>query len=163
MLNHLPSIVAAGFAVSGMGFYALCLWSARAFRRQGKKSRPSFAPPVSILKPLRGVDPQMYESFRSHCIQDYPEYEIIFGVSEADDPAVAAVERLMQEFPGCPIQLVLCPEILGNNRKTSNLVQMLPHARYDHVLINDSDIYVGHDYLQRVMAPFAGENVGMVT
>src|SRR5215813_9783978 len=163
MLHHLPSIVAAGMAICGMGFYVLCLWSARAFRRVARKPQPSFAPPVSILKPLRGVDPQMYESFRSHCIQDYPEYEIIFGVSEADDPAVEAVHRLMLEFPQCQIQLVVCPNILGNNRKTSNLVQMLPQAQYDHLLINDSDIFVPPDYLRRVMTPFAGENVGMVT
>src|SRR5215813_4839563 len=163
MLTSVLSVVAVAFALCGMGFYALCVWSARRFLSRSRASRPPFTPPVSILKPLRGVDPQMYESFRSHCVQDYPEYEIIFGVSEADDPAVEAVEQLMKEFPGCPIQLVVCPEILGNNRKTSNLVQMLPHARFDHVLINDSDIYVTPDYLQRVMAPFAGENVGMVT
>jgi ceramide glucosyltransferase len=115
------------------------------------------------LKPLRGVDPQMYESFRSHCIQSYPEYEIIFGVSEPDDPAVAAVQRLIQEFPACKIRLVICPEVLGNNRKVSNLVQMAASARYDYLLINDSDIFVAPDYLQRVMAPFAQPEVGMVT
>jgi len=163
MLNLLPSVVAAGLALCGMGFYVLCLWSAHAFRRLSRKKLAAFTPPVSILKPLRGVDPQMYESFRSHCIQDYPEYEIIFGVSEADDPAVEAVHRLMREFPNCQVQLVVCPNILGNNRKTSNLVQMLSQAQYDHLLINDSDIFVPPDYLQRVMAPFAGENVGMVT
>src|SRR5262249_17387012 len=129
--------------------------------RSGQQPLARFTPPVSILKPLRGVDPQMYESFRSHCVQDYPEYEIIFGVSEADDPAVDAVEQLMREFPSCPIQLVVCPDILGNNRKTSNLVQMLPQARYDHILINDSDIYVTPDYLRRVLAPFPGAHVGM--
>jgi ceramide glucosyltransferase len=118
---------------------------------------------VTILKPLRGVDPQMYESFRSHCVQDYPEYEIIFGVSEPDDPAVEAVHRLMREFPGCKIRLLVCPEVLGNNRKTSNLVQMLAFAQHDHILINDSDIYVTSDYLRRVMAPFARPQVGMVT
>jgi ceramide glucosyltransferase len=69
----------------------------------------------------------------------------------------------MTEFPSCPIRLVICPEILGNNRKTSNLVQMLPQARYGHILINDSDIYVTPDYLQRVMAPFKRPQVGMVT
>jgi ceramide glucosyltransferase len=146
-----------------MGFYALCVWSARRFLFRSRASGPVFAPPVSILKPLRGVDPQMYESFRSHCIQDYPEYEIIFGVSEPDDPAAEAVRRLMREFPHCSIQLVVCPEVLGNNRKTSNLVQMLPQAQYDHILINDSDIYVTPDYLRRVMAPFAEPRVGMVT
>ena len=146
-----------------MGFYLLCLWSAGRFQRDGQNPRPACTPPVTILKPLRGLDPQMYESFRSHCVQDYPEYEIIFGVSEADDPAIAAVEQLMREFPRCKIRLLVCPEVLGNNRKTSNLVQMLAFARYDHLLINDSDILVAPDYLRRVMAPFARPEVGMVT
>src|SRR5436305_4636391 len=163
MLRLLPGMITASLAVCGMGFYVLCLWSVRAFLRYGRKPRPAFTPPVSILKPLRGVDPQMYESFRSHCVQDYPEYEIIFGVNEADDPAVEAVQQLMREFPACKIQLVICPEVLGNNRKTSNLVQMLPHARYQHILINDSDILVTPDYLRRVMAPFSKTEVGMVT
>ena len=163
MLNLLPGIVAAVLALCGMGFYLLCLWSVRNFLRDGRNPRPQFTPPVSILKPLRGVDPQMYESFRSHCQQDYPEYEIIFGVNEADDPAVEAVRQLMREFPKCRVRLVICPLVLGNNRKTSNVVQMLPHARYGHILINDSDIYVTPDYLRRVMAPFANSKVGMVT
>ncbi len=162
-MNLFPSIVAAGLALCGMGFYVLCLWSARAFLRSSRKPAPVFTPPVSILKPLRGVDPQMYESFRSHCVQDYPEYEIIFGVGEADDPAVEAVHRLMREFPGCQIHLVVCQDVLGNNRKTSNLVQMLPQAKYSHLLINDSDIHVEPDYLRRVVAPFARPQVGMVT
>ena len=125
MLNLLPGLIAAGLAVCGMGFYLLCLWSARTFFASRSQQAPAITPPVSILKPLRGVDPQMYESFRSHCMQDYPEYEIIFGVSEPDDPAVEAVQRLIREFPGCKIRLLVCPEVLGNNRKTSNLVQML--------------------------------------
>jgi len=163
MLISISAIVAAVLALCGMGFYVLCLWSVYSFRREARKPQPSFAPPVSILKPLRGVDPQMYESFRSHCVQDYPEYEIIFGVNEADDPAVDAVHQLMREFPRCKIRLVICPEVLGTNRKTSNMVQMLQDANYDHILINDSDIYVTPDYLRRVMAPFGRPEVGMVT
>jgi len=163
MLNFLPGLIAAGLAVCGMGFYLLCLWSARSFQRTGSRQTSAITPPVTILKPLRGVDPEMYESFRSHCVQDYPEYEIIFGVSEPDDPAVEAVHRLMREFPNCKIRLLVCPEVLGNNRKTSNLVQMLAFAQHDHILINDSDIYVTADYLRRVMAPFARPQVGMVT
>jgi ceramide glucosyltransferase len=163
MLNQLPGLVAAVLAFCGMGFYVLCLWSVRTFLRDSRKPYPEFTPPVSILKPLRGVDPQMYESFASHCVQDYPDYEIIFGVNEADDPAVDAVHQLMCEFPSCRIKLVICPEVLGNNRKTSNLVQMLPHAQYGHIIINDSDIYVPPDYLRRVMAPFSRPQVGMVT
>jgi ceramide glucosyltransferase len=163
MLNFVPGLIAAGLAVCGMGFYLLCLWSARSFQRAARVSEPAVTPPVSILKPLRGVDPQMYESFRSHCVQDYPEYEIIFGVSEPDDPAVESVRQLIREFPGCKIRLLVCQEVLGNNRKTSNLVQMLASAQYDHILINDSDIFVPSGYLRRVMAPFARQQVGMVT
>src|SRR5260370_24268810 len=125
-MHLLLSVGAAVLALCGMGFYALCLLAARKFLRDSQKPAPAFTPPVSILKPLRGVDPQMYESFRSHCVQDYPEYEIIFGVGEAVDPAVEAVHRLMREFPPCQIQFVVCPDVLGNNLTTSNPSQMLP-------------------------------------
>jgi ceramide glucosyltransferase len=157
------SLLAVALALCGMGFYALSLYSAYRFRQANRGVRADFTPPVSILKPLRGVDPQMYESFRSHCVQNYPEYEIIFGVSEPTDPAVVAVQRLIQEFPACKIRLVVCPEVLGNNRKVSNLVQMMASAQYDHLLVNDSDIFVTPDYLRRVMSPFADAKVGMVT
>lgn len=163
MLKFLPGLLAASLSLCGIGFYALCLWSARSFRKAIRKNHQDFTPPVSILKPLRGVDPQMYESFRSHCLQDYPRYEIIFGVSDPDDPAAEAVQKLMSEYPHVRIRLVVCPEVLGNNRKVSNLVQMAAHAEYGHLLINDSDIYVSSDYLRRVMAPFARAGVGMVT
>lgn len=163
MLKFLPGLLAAVLSLCGIGFYVLCLWSARSFRKAIRKDNQDFTPPVSILKPLRGVDPQMYESFRSHCLQDYPRYEIIFGVSDPDDPAAEAVQKLMSEYPHVRIRLVVCPEVLGNNRKVSNLVQMAAHARYNHLLINDSDIYVPTDYLLRVMAPFAHTEVGMVT
>src|SRR5690349_5121077 len=163
MLNLLPGLIAAGLAVCGLAFYPLCLLSARSLQPTRSRPTPAVTPPVTILRPLRGVDPEMYESFRSHCVQDYPEYEIIFGVSEPDDPAVEAVHRLMREFPNCKIRLLVCPEVLGNNRKTSNLVQMLAFAQHDHILINDSDIYVTPDYLRRVVGPFARPQVGMVT
>ncbi|MGE5321228.1 MAG: bacteriohopanetetrol glucosamine biosynthesis glycosyltransferase HpnI, partial [Actinomycetota bacterium] len=79
------------------------------------------------------------------------------------DPAATAVRKLMAEYPARRIRLVVCPEVLGNNRKVSNLVQMFPQAKYDHILVNDSDIYVPPGYLRRVMAPFAQPRVGMVT
>src|SRR6476660_78603 len=97
-------IVAALGTLASLAYYFLCLYGAARFLRErqaGGRARPiltpSTVPPVSILKPLRGADPEMYESFRSHCLQDYPGYEIIFGVSERDDPAVALVERLQRE------------------------------------------------------------------
>jgi ceramide glucosyltransferase len=105
----------------------------------------------------------MYESFRSHCLQDYSEYEIIFGVSDADDPAVANVEQLRREFPDRAIQLIVCRNILGPNVKVSNLEQMVQSARHSHLVVNDSDIRVDSDYLRCVIAPLADARVGMVT
>ena len=105
----------------------------------------------------------MYESFRSHCQQDYPEYEIIFGVSDPADPALQLVEKLKLEFPQRAIRSMICAENLGSNTKVSNLAQMLRQAKYENVLVNDSDIRVPPDYLRRVMAPLADPQVGLVT
>jgi len=161
-------IVAVFGIVSSSIYCLLCLRSAVAFLRERKAAdrsvRPTqFLPPVSILKPLKGTDPGIYECFRSHCLQDYPEYEIIFGVSNANDPAAASVRQLQNEFPRRDIRLVVCSEALGANAKVSNLAQMLPVARYQHLIVNDSDIRVGPGYLREVIAPLANETVGMVT
>jgi ceramide glucosyltransferase len=149
-------------------YYLLCLWSATVFLRErrlaGDGSSPAPAlPPVSILKPLKGTDPEIYQSFRSHCLQDYPEYEIIFGVSDPNDPAVASVQQLQSEFPALNIRLMVCRKTLGANVKVSNLAQMLAEARYQHLLVNDGDIRVESDYLRRVMAPLSDPKIGMVT
>jgi ceramide glucosyltransferase len=161
-LLAIGAAVAGLLALAGVGYLLAVLWCVRRFATRAIAA-PGFSPPVSILKPLKGADPQMYESFRSHCLQDYPDFEIIFGVNDADDPAVAEVERLRLEFPRIPMQLVVCSEVLGTNRKVSNLVRMLREARHEHVVINDSDIRVGPDYLRKVMAPFADPNVGLVS
>ena len=105
----------------------------------------------------------MYQSFRSHCLQDHPEYEIIFGVSDAHDPAIEFVERLQAEFPRVPIRLVLCEKVIGANIKVSNLAQMLKEARYQHIVVNDSDIRVDTNYLCSVAAPLSDPKVGLVT
>ena len=146
-----------------LGYVALALWSARDFRRCGRTRVGGFAPPVSILKPLKGTDPSAYENLRSHCLQDYPEYELIFGVNEESDPAAELVRRLLAEFPARPMRLVVCTEVLGTNRKVSNLVHMLEHARHRQLVINDSDISVAPDYLRRILAPFESPRTGMVT
>jgi len=160
-------VVAVLGCFSSACYYLLCLWSTARFLRARAAGVATCAtqtlPPVSILKPLKGIDPDIYESFRSHCRQDYPEYEIVFGVSEAADPAVAAVQQLQQEFPDHTIRLVVCPNRLGANVKVSNLEQMSQAARYDVLIINDSDIQVELDYLRRVMAPLRDQSVGMVT
>jgi ceramide glucosyltransferase len=167
-------IVAVLGIVSSCTYYLLCLWSAAKFlrerkaadeateRRRGVRSSLSL-PPISILKPLKGTEPEIYESFRSHCLQDYPEYEIICGVNDPNDPAIDSVKALQREFPARRIQLVVSPKILGANVKVSNLAQMLTEARYDYLIVNDSDIRVEPDYLRRVTAPLADASVGMVT
>ena len=161
-------ILAVVGTISSIGYYCLCLWSALRFLQErpaaGEGARPTpFTPPVSILKPLRGTDPEMYENFRSHCLQDYSEYEIIFGVSEANDPAVQLVEQLKAEFPQREIRLMICPENLGANTKVSNLAQMVREARYQQLIVNDSDIRVEPDYLRRVLAPLKDAGIGLVT
>ncbi len=148
-------------------YYLICLWSARAFLRARKADRSvrptQTLPPISILKPLKGTDPDISSSFRSHCVQDYPEYEIIFGVSDPDDPAVESVQQLQREFPDRTIRLVVSSNQLGPNVKVSNLEQMLSSARFEYLIVNDSDICVERDYLCRVIAPLADQRVGMVT
>ncbi len=155
--------------LAGVAYSLLCLRAARNFRATCS-FRPApnpvagdFAPPVSVLKPVRGSDPEAYENFRSHVEQDYPEYEVVFGVADAADPAVGVVQRLMQEHPDRKIRLVVCPKNLGANRKVSSLIQILAEARHEHVVFADSDIRVPPDYLRRALAPLADPAVGMVT
>ncbi|MEO5935941.1 MAG: bacteriohopanetetrol glucosamine biosynthesis glycosyltransferase HpnI [Terriglobales bacterium] len=165
--------IAAGcsaMALGALAFHGLCLLGAMSFRRQVKPAFDLAATPlpVSILKPLRGADPEMYESFRSHCVQDYPHpYELLFGVNDGGDEALAYVQRLQAEFPQLAIRVIVCSHVIGMNRKVSNLAQMLTEAKYEHVVINDSDIRVPVDYLRRVMAWFSGASdakpTGMVT
>jgi ceramide glucosyltransferase len=166
MLAILIEVFTALLTLAGLAYLLLALWGARDFnhywRRRGLAA--GCAPDVSILKPVKGVDPQMYAGLVSHCQQQYAgRFEILFGVSSLDDPAVAEIKRLQAEFRDCSIRLIECPERLGTSGKVSNLIQMLREASYEHVLINDSDIRVSPNYLTRVMGSFADSSVGMVT
>jgi ceramide glucosyltransferase len=161
---------AALLTVAGMAYMMLALWGARDFVHtlERRRKAAAFAPPVTVLKPLKGVDPRMYAGLASHCRQVYAApFELVFGVHQLDDPAVAEIAILREEFPDVAIRLVECPERLGTSGKVSNLVQMLPHASYEHVLINDSDIFVSERYLTGVMQCFRADAeekpVGMVT
>jgi ceramide glucosyltransferase len=152
--------------LAGLAYLLLALLGCRDFAHywQRRQVDAGFAPDVTILKPVKGVDQRMYAGLVSHCQQQYAgSFEIVFGVSSVDDPAVGEIERLRAEFPECAIRLVECRERLGTSGKVSNLVQMLREARYEHVLINDSDIRVSPRYLTRVMQCFADATVGMVT
>ena len=156
--------VCALLALAGAAYFALCVWAAGRFRREGRtRVRVDYEPPVSLMKSLKGLDPHMYAAFRSHCLFDYAEYELLFGVSDPNEPALELVKRLQQEFPQRKIRVIQCPQSLGLNGKVSTLAQMLPQAKYEHILINDSDIVAPRGYLRRVMSAFAGDHVGMVT
>jgi ceramide glucosyltransferase len=158
--------VLALLTLCGVAYGLIALWSARDFEHKTRAASGSggFAPGVSILKPVKGVDSQMYAGLVSHCLQEYAgEFELLFGVSSLEDAAVREIARLRVEWPGVSIRLVECKERLGANGKMSNLVQMLPEARFEHVIVNDSDIRVSPYYLQRVMAGFTDEQVGLVT
>jgi ceramide glucosyltransferase len=163
LLAQAIEIATTALAVAGMGYFLASLAAARSFLRERRAPRPEFAPGVSILKSLKGLDPGMMDAFRSHCRQNYAgEFELLFGVSSLDDPAAAAVTALNAEFPELSIRLVECPERLGTNGKVSTLVQLARHARYDFWLINDSDITVGPHYLERVVCCFAAQGAGLV-
>jgi ceramide glucosyltransferase len=158
--------ITALLTLAGLAYLLLALRGARSFAHdwQRRKLVAEFAPDVTLLKPVKGVDPRMYAGLASHCRQQYAgRFEIVFGVSSLDDPAVGEIERLRVEFPECAIRLVECRERLGTSGKVSNLVQMLREAQYAHVIINDSDILVSPRYLTRVMECFSDPQVGMVT
>jgi ceramide glucosyltransferase len=120
-------------------------------------------PPVSILKPVRGVDSEAYANFASYCRLDYPQYEIIFAASDPADPVVPIIEKLQRDFPATQIRLVTSVERLGQNNKISNLHRLVQEAKYDLLVMTDSDVLVGRDYLREVVAPFADSAVGAVT
>jgi ceramide glucosyltransferase len=152
-------ILTTVLALAGLGYFIAALIGAQVFLIGRRAPLVAFAPGVSILKSLKGLDPGMLDAFRTHCIQNYGgEYELLFGVSSSDDPASAAVEQLQAEFPGHAIRLIHCPDRLGTNGKVSTLVQLAQHAQYDYLLINDSDITVSPRYLERVMALFVPTN-----
>jgi len=120
-------------------------------------------PPVSILKPLCGIEPELHANLRSFCDQDYPRFQLIFGVRDPLDPALAIVEQLIAEFPALAISVVINPRLFGDNFKNSNLMNMLEVAQHDILVVADSDAKVRPDYLSRVTAPLRLPHVGLVT
>ena len=148
--------VAAGYAM--VALVAVLIWRSRGRTRTSLK-----LPPVTVLKPLCGAEPGLYENLRSFCRQDYPEFQIVFGVCDRNDPALAVVARLLSEFPHLPIDVVVDPRQHGGNRKVSSLINMLGRARHDILIMADSDAYVGPDYLATVTPPLLDRKVGLVT
>ncbi len=149
-----------------LAYYILSLYSVLDYFQAVRKLPPrddSFAPPVSILKPVRGVDAEAYENFASYCRLDYPEYEMVFAVADADDPVIPVIEKLQRDFPERTIRLVTGVAHLGVNNKVNNLCRLVREAKHELVVMTDSDVRVESDYLREVVAPFANPAVGAVT
>lgn len=157
LLGDLAALLAASYGTLALFAVGVSLW------RRPPARRASRLPPVTILKPLCGSEPLLYENLRSFCTQDYPQYQIIFGLNDANDPALAVAEQLRTEFSHLAIDIVVSSQSIGSNRKVDNLANMLPAAEHDYLMIADSDIRVPPDYLQRVTAPLTDSTVGIVT
>src|SRR3984957_14656582 len=154
-----------GIAAIPWIYYILTLFSAGQFFRTSRKGgrQNSYTPPVSNLKPIRGLDPDAYENFASFCRQDYPEYEILFCVGDREDPALPLIDRLRQEFPERRIRVLFGSGRDATNDKVAKLARMVNEAAHEHVVISDSDVRVRPDYLRKVVAPLADPKIGAVT
>jgi ceramide glucosyltransferase len=147
-------------------YYLLVLYSSRLFFRHSKdgpKKNLDFTPPVSNLKPVRGLDPEAYENFASYCRQDYPDYELIFCVGDENDASVPVLQKLMRDFPERQIRILYGSGRTAINDKVAKLVRMVKEARNEVLVINDSDVRVEPNYLRTVVAPLRDPKVGGVT
>ncbi len=156
------ALLATVLALAGIG-QALAGW--RSVRRfaAGQPHPGADLPPFTLLKPLHGDEPLLERALESVVSQDYPQFQVVFGVQSPADPAAAVVRRLQARYPHSDITLVIDPTQHGANKKIGNLINMLPSARYDHLVIADSDLHCAPDYLRRVAAEFGAEGVGLVT
>src|ERR1700759_5015574 len=153
-----------GMAVIPLIYYSLALFSSwQFFRSAPKNTSSSYMPPVSNLKPIRGLDPDAYDNFASFCRQDYPEYEIVFCVGDASDPALPTIQRLIRDFPECQIRVLIGSERVATNDKVAKLARMTAEAKYETVVMSDSDVRVEPSYLRTIVAPLADPKVGAVT
>ncbi len=160
----LPVLFVLGLiiAAAGASYLSLAIWRVIRFpaRRDGVLA---VRPPVTVLKPICGIEPRLYECLRSFCALDYAPLQIIFGVGDPADPAIAVVERLIEEFPGRDLCLVVDSAVHGTNLKVSNLVNMYRSAKHDIIIVSDSDTEVAGDCLDALVEPLSDRSVGAVT
>ena len=151
-------------AAAPLIYYVLAALAAlRFFRKERARELSDYTPPVSLLKPVRGLDFGSFENFSSFCQLDYPEYEILFAVNDEDDPAVPVIEQVIAEFPGRRMRLLVGAEELGANRKVNKLARLAREAQNDVLVLTDGDVRVGPNFLREVVAPLADEKTGAVT
>jgi ceramide glucosyltransferase len=151
-------------ALAPLGYYIVAILAAiRFFLRERAKTLPEFCPPVSILKPVRGVDFASCENFASFCRQNYPDYEILFCVNELTDPAVPVIQKVMADFPRRHIRILSDAPQFGTNRKVNNLALLAREAQHEILVQSDGDVRVGPNYLREMAAPFRDPQVGVVS
>jgi ceramide glucosyltransferase len=162
--KEIARYVAMLLACVPLGYYVVATLAAmRFFARERRKVLGSYTPPVSVLKPVCGVDFASYENYASFCQQDYCEYEILFCVNGLDDPAVPLIRKLIAEFPEQNIRLLSNAPRLGSNRKVNNLALLAREAKYELLLQSDGDVRVGPNYLRELAAPFEDSKSGVVS
>ena len=144
-------------------YWLVASWCTAGFRHRPPSRGSTFTPHVTILKPLRGAGGHLYERLRSFCEQDYADYQIVVGVRDADDPAIGVVSRLIADYPHLDLRLVVSDREVGANPKVSNLANLYEAAKYDILVVADSDIHVGPDYLRSVVAPLEDPEVGLAS
>ena len=166
MISKAADYLFLTLAAAPFVYYLLVLYSSRLFfsrSRQAASPNVDFTPPVSNLKPLRGLDPEAYENFASFCRQDYPDYELIFCVCDENDPSVPVLRKLMRDFPERTIRILYGSGRNAINDKVAKLVRMVEEARNEVLVINDSDVRVEPNYLRTIVAPLRDPKVGGVT
>jgi ceramide glucosyltransferase len=151
-------------AAAPLVYYLVAILAAvRFFRRERARRLPEFAPPVSLLKPVHGVDFASRINFESFCVQNYPEYEILFCVNDVDDPAVPLLRQAIRDFPQCSIRILSNAPEVGSNQKVNNLILLAREAKHEIVVQSDGDVMVSPNYLKNVVAEFADPAVGVVS
>ncbi|MCP4365490.1 MAG: glycosyltransferase [Planctomycetes bacterium] len=162
MITSVTELFLASVVITSMLYYFFSLFCTMHFFRK-KLPGGDYLPPVTVLKPLNGLENGIYENLLSHLNQDYPSFQMVFGVHHDDDPVIPTVKRLMGEFPEKKIELVVSREVVGPNMKVCNLNNMYFRAENDVIVINDSDTRVGPDYLRRIVSELEDPDVGAAT
>jgi ceramide glucosyltransferase len=162
MISNFATYVFLGLAALPFIYYLLVLYSSWRFFRQSL-TPIAFTPPVSVLKPIRGLDPEAYKNFASFCLQDYPEYELLFCVGQTDDPVIPILEKLIRDFPERRIRILFSSGSDAANDKVAKLGCLVREAQNEVLVMGDSDVRVRPDYLRTVVGPLANPRVGAVT